>query len=166
MGQRRECGLPSKRRFSNRHYRSRIPGEGPVSSFSLAPNLVFKNSLYFEAPYPRKLGKEAVIEAEINLLSFFCADGFMSGQVWMQLIGFDTFEGSRVGTYHSNHAYVMRRTRASSSEARELKAGTCGSPIVHQERDDDVIGNLCVGFFSAFDGANIVAPTVDYLSHR
>ena len=46
------------------------------------------------------------------------------------------------------------------------KQAYTGAPVVHQEDIKEEISNLCAGFFSGFDGTNVLVPTLDYLLDR
>jgi hypothetical protein len=81
----------------------------------------------------------------------------------MQVTGFRYFNGFPNMQLSCKNAYIMRMPRASSREVGMAIEGICGAPVVHQEEDNDNLSNVCLGFFSQFDGNNALVPTVDFL---
>ena len=137
--------------------------ETDVALARLAPNVIYTNDKYFDAPIPRKLVAEGHVEEHDRLFSYYGVDGFTSGLCWLQLVGFRNIDDSvRVGHYSAVNSYIMRQTRASASESNLAKEGICGAPLVHQEGDDNM-SNVCVGFFWKYEGINAIIPTLDYL---
>ena len=109
----------------------------------------FSNKSYFAAPVPTHFVTSTDVKDHYTQYSYFAADGYTTGIVWMTLTGVHTERNRQVHRLTSIHSYLLRKARGSFGEATQtLTAGLCGAPVVHQEDlDDAIITNGVIGFF-------------------
>lgn len=131
-----------------------------LSLVSLAPDITYTNAKYFDAPVPVTLSTEKRVEENLTVYSFFAADGFTCGACWMSFVGFRDLGPVRLS---DRHAVILRVARACLPQMAMVIEGICGAPVVHQEDDNPLVSNICIGFFSQYDGSNAVVPVVEYL---
>jgi hypothetical protein len=103
------------------------------------------------------------VQQTLHEASYVAADGFTTGLCWFAVVGLDFINDIPGFQISSQWTTVVRRLRSSENEVGVAAPGICGAPVVHQEDENPVIGNACVGFLSLFDGTNGFVPVVDTL---
>ena len=111
----------------------------------------FTNTEYFGSPIPTHFLSINDARRKNRYDSWYCANGFTTGEVWMVLVGvYLQRDGNRHRTLHltSRYSYILRHALGSAGEVTNVpRGGLCGAPVVYQKYADEVLSNRVIGFF-------------------
>jgi len=127
-------------------------------------SISFTNRSYFDANPPRTLVTSQHLESIVDMWSWFELDGMTTGRVSMLYSGpgarfLDIPEELRETTTFDYHLEYNFDFFGPGSKA--VKAGVCGSPIVHQHEAGSERDGIVAGFYFLDDGVHAIVPTLD-----